>query len=59
MPPISYLKGVRPFRLELQKRALEEVVNRKAVMEAAKARDEETSSQGGGPLSRRTVGTRL
>lgn len=33
---IPYLKGIRPLRLELQKKALEEVARRKVAMEAAK-----------------------
>lgn len=54
-PNIPYLENVGPSKLELQKKALEKVVHRKAAREAAKARGECTSSQGGVFPSRGTM----
>lgn len=55
-PNFPYLRNVGPSRLELQKKALEEVARRKVAMEAAKARGEGTSSHGGIPHLRGIAG---
>lgn len=47
-PNVPYLEGVGPLGLELQQRELEVVTKRKADMEAARARGEGHSTQGGG-----------
>lgn len=50
--PVPYHEGFGSSRLELQKKALEEIARRKAAMDAMKARGEGTSSQRGGSSSK-------
>lgn len=54
-PPAPYFENVGPLGLELQRMTLKKAVKRKAQMEAARARGEDTSAQGRVPTPRGTL----